>query len=108
LQSRGFTYVENVVSANLKAATASDASGSTCNIGCGGRYSLLELLEAIALALHTDLSPRFLPPREGDVPHSQADISRAQRRLGYRVIVPFEEGIERTVSWYREHGPTSA
>lgn len=102
LQSRDFTYVDNVVSANLLASTAAGASGTTCNIGCGGRYTLLELLESIGRTLGTTLSPRFLPARGGDVPHSQADISCAQARLGYEVVVPFQEGIRRTVDWYRD------
>ena len=102
LQSRDFTFVENVVSANLLAATAAGASGSTCNIGCGGRYSLLDLLGSIGAALGHPIAPLFEAPRVGDVRDSQASIEVAQERLGYRVIVPFEEGVRRTVSWYRD------
>lgn len=102
MQTRDFTYVDNVASANILASSAPGVSGMTFNIGCGGRYSLLELLQVIGDALGTPLEPRFLPPREGDVPHSQADISCAADRLGYRVIVPFEEGVHRTVAWYRD------
>ena len=101
-QSRDFTFIENVISANLLAATAPGASGLTCNVGCGGRYSLLELLTAIGDGLGLHVEPSFAPPRPGDVPHSQADITLASTRLGYRVLVPFAEGIERTVRAYRE------
>jgi UDP-glucose 4-epimerase len=101
-QTRDFTYVDNVVEANLLAAAAADASGVTANIGCGGRYSLLELLAAIAAALGLrDTRPIFEPPRAGDVPDSQADITLARERLGYQVSVDFHEGIRRTAAWYR-------
>jgi len=101
-QSRDFTHVDNVAAANLLASTAPGVSGLTFNIGCGGRYTLLELLHVIGEAIGTPLEPTFLPAREGDVPHSQADISRAADGLGYRVIVPFKEGVHRTVAWYRD------
>lgn len=102
-QSRDFTHVDNVVSANLLASIAPDAPGAICNIGCGGRFDLLELLAAIGDALGAPLDPVFEPARLGDVPHSQAAIDAAGARLGYRVLVPFQEGIARTVAWYREH-----
>jgi UDP-glucose 4-epimerase len=101
-QSRDFTFIENVVSANLLAGETPGVSGVTCNIGCGGRYSLLDLLAAIGDCLGYPLEPIFEPPRAGDVPHSQADISVAETRLGYRVLVPFAEGIERTVRAYKQ------
>jgi UDP-glucose 4-epimerase len=101
-QTRDFTYIDNVVHANLLAAEAAGVSGLTANVGCGGRYSLLELLDAIAAASGvTDIEPRFEPERSGDVPHSQADISLARERLGYEVRVGFQEGVQRTVAWYR-------
>lgn len=100
-QSRDFTFIDNVVSANLLAAEASEVSGLTCNIGCGGRHSLLELLAVIADGLGIVLQPTFRPPRPGDVPHSQAEISVAIERLGYRILVPFDEGIRRTVLYYK-------
>lgn len=106
-QSRDFTFIDNVVSANLLAALTPGVSGLTCNVGCGGRYSLLELLDAIGHALGMRLEPVFRPPRPGDVPHSQADISAATASLGYRVLVPFDEGIRRTVAWYREEAKAS-
>jgi UDP-glucose 4-epimerase len=101
--SRDFTFIDNVVEANLLAAAPTARSGLTCNIGCGARYSLLDLLQAIADAAGTRVDPIFGPPRPGDVPHSLADISVARRELGYEVLVPFAEGVARTVAWYGGH-----
>jgi UDP-glucose 4-epimerase len=103
-QSRDFTHVDNAVAANLLAANTEGASGGTFNIGCGGRYDLLELIASIEAAAGVTLEPRFGPPRAGDVPHSQADISLAQSKLGYEVVVPFGEGIRRTVESFRTSG----
>ena len=103
LQSRDFTFIDNVVAANLAAATHPGVSGLTCNIGCGGRFSLLELLDRIQAALGVHLVPTFGPTRPGDVPHSQADIALAAERLGYQPGVSFDDGVRRTVEWFREH-----
>jgi UDP-glucose 4-epimerase len=100
--SRDFTHVDNVVEANVRAASAPLDGPLTCNIGCGERFTLLDLCAAISEAVGRDIGPEVGPPRLGDVPHSQADIGRASERLGYRVIVPFAEGIRRTVGWYRD------
>lgn len=101
-QSRDFTFVDNVVSANLLAATVPDVSGLTANIGCGGRFDLLELLDRIRDAVGTTEEPIFTPTRAGDVRDSEADISVARERLGYEVVVSFDEGVRRTVDWYRQ------
>jgi UDP-glucose 4-epimerase len=101
-QSRDFTYIDNVVSANLLAAEAPDASGVTANIGCGGRFDLLELLARIGDAVGAQPDPIFEPTRAGDVRDSEADISVARERLGYEVLVPFDEGLRRTVDWYAQ------
>ena len=101
-QSRDFTYIDNVVAANLAAAARPGVSGLTCNVGCGGRFSLLELLARIEAALGYRLTPQFGPARPGDVPHSQADISVAIERLGYDPAVGFDDGVRRTVEWFRE------
>jgi UDP-glucose 4-epimerase len=98
--SRDFTYIDNVVSANLLAAERSRPSGGTYNVACGARTTLLELLDAISGAAHRQTDPVFGPPRAGDIVHSLADISMARRELGYEVLVPFREGITRTVAWY--------
>jgi UDP-glucose 4-epimerase len=102
--SRDFIYVDNVVDANLLAARTSSPSALTCNIASGSRQNLLELLEAIFSAAGRRADPVFGPPRLGDIRHSQADISIAREKLGYDVAVPFNEGINRTVTWY-QHRP---
>jgi UDP-glucose 4-epimerase len=105
LQSRDFTFVENVVEANLLAARALRASGSVVNIACGARTSLVELLAGIgqALGLSSGSVPaRFETPRAGDVRHSLADISLAAELLGYAPRVAMAEGLRRTVAWYQE------
>ena len=98
--SRDFTYVDNVVQANLLAGRVDGATGLTCNIGCGDRHTLLDLLRAIESATGKRADPVFGPERAGDVPHSHADISVARQRLGYDPSVPFAEGIRRTCSWF--------
>jgi nucleoside-diphosphate-sugar epimerase len=104
--SRDFTYVDNVVDANIRAAHASSPTGITCNIACGDRHSLLDLLDAICMAAGRRADPIFESPRPGDIVHSQADISVAERELGYKPIVPFQEGIARTVTWYGDQTTT--
>lgn len=100
--TRDFVNVDNVVEANLQASLPSSPSGLTCNIASGARTSLLELLAAVCQAAGRRVDPAFGPPRAGDIRHSQADISLARSTLGYRVGVSFEEGIARTVAWYRD------
>jgi nucleoside-diphosphate-sugar epimerase len=106
--SRDFTYIDNVVSANLLAASSRAPSGLTCNVACGDRYTLLELLQAICDAAGLQVEPTFGPPRVGDILHSQADIALAREAFGYDVVVPFREGIARTVAWYAERLAGSA
>lgn len=101
-QSRDFTFIDNVVQANLAAATVPAVTGLTANIGCGGRYTLLDLLDRIAAAVGRPAMPTFEARRQGDVPHSQADIALAVERLGYRVVVDFDEGVRRTVQAFVE------
>lgn len=101
-QSRDFTHVENVVQANLLAATADGASGAVCNVGCGERYTLNELIELLQNLIGSPVDPDYGPERAGDVKHSLADITRAREALGYEPEVDFREGLRRTVQWYRE------
>jgi UDP-glucose 4-epimerase len=101
LQSRDFTYVENVVEANLLAAEAEGVAGWAFNIACGGRYTLLDLLNQMKEFLGSDVEPIHDPPRAGDVRDSQASIEAAEKALGYRILVDFKEGLRRTVDWYR-------
>ncbi len=96
LQSRDFTYVTNVVRANLLAATAAGVSGRVFNIACGERYTLLDIADALSAASGRPLARDHRPARAGDVRHSQADIGAAGRDLGYRVEVGFRDGLART------------
>ncbi len=101
LQSRDFTYVENVVEANLLALSAKGVAGEVINVACGKRYTLLTLVECLNRILGSRLVPRFEAPRPGDVRHSQASIEKAQSLLGYKPKVGFEEGLCRTVEWFQ-------
>ena len=96
LQSRDFTYVTNVVRANLLAATATGVSGRVYNVACGERYTLLDIVDALGAAAGRALKREHRPARAGDVKHSQADITAATRDLGYRVDVGFHDGLART------------
>jgi UDP-glucose 4-epimerase len=105
-QTRDFTYVANVVDGVLRAATAPGASGHAINVATGGRVSLLELLAALNRVMGTSAVPEFGPPRTGDVRDSQAAIDKAKTLLGYEPLVDFEEGLRRTVAWYRSVNPS--
>jgi len=99
-QSRDFTFIDNVVQANVLAAGAGDeASGRAFNIAHGDRRSLNQLLEALRSIIGSDLQATYEDPRPGDVRHSQADLTAAREVLGYRPGVSFEEGLRRTVDW---------
>ena len=100
-QSRDFTYVRNVVEANLLACQADTAQGAVINIACGEQTTLLDLLRGITHILEEPIEPEFADPRSGDVRHSLADITRARELLGYEVLVPFDEGLRGTIDWYR-------
>ena len=104
LQSRDFTYVENVVEANLKACLAGkDAAGRVFNVAFGESETLLDVYQVIADALGTHAEPVFGPARRGDIRHSNADISRAREFLGYNPDWSFGRGIRAAISWYREN-----
>ena len=103
LQSRDFVYVENIVDANLRAATTPDINGRLYNIGAGGRLTLLDLVDALNRQLETKIEPTFGPPRTGDVRHSQADITAARRDLGYNPKISFDEGLARCLASYRSN-----
>jgi len=100
-QSRDFTFIDNVVEANIAACTSGEGDGQAINIACGERYTLLTLLEVMSRLLGVRGEPEFLPPRPGDVRHSQASIERASRELGFSPRVGFEEGLKRTVEHFR-------
>jgi len=103
-QSRDFTYVENVVHANFLACEAPPrVAGEVFNVACGRSVDLLTLLERIGRIVGVEIEPEFAPPRPGDVRHSLADLSKGRELLGYEPVVGFEEGLERTIEWYRAH-----
>jgi UDP-glucose 4-epimerase len=99
-QSRDFTYVENVVQANLLAAQAEGAAGEMMNFACGERYTLNEILRHLQAMMKTDIEPVYRDPRPGDVKHSLADIKKSQKLLGYTPHVSLEEGLKRTVAFF--------
>jgi UDP-glucose 4-epimerase len=100
-QSRDFTFVDNVVEANVLATKTTNGLGQTFNIACGQRITINELAKNIANILEIDIKPVHVEPRQGDVRHSLADISKAQNSLGYEPQVGFEEGLSRTIRWYK-------
>ena len=101
-QSRDFTFVENVVRANLLAADAPETHGEVVNIGCGEAVDLNQIAAAFNRLLGTDLQPVYAPPRAGDVRHSLADVTAARNLLGYEPAVRFADGLRLTLDWYRE------
>jgi UDP-glucose 4-epimerase len=103
-QSRDFTYVANVVHANLLASRASGVSGKVFNIACGQSLSVIELLRLICDRLNVPFAPNFAPPRAGDIQDSWADISAAERELAYSVQVGLIEGLNRTIDFYADEG----
>ena len=103
-QSRDFTYIDNVIEANLKACKASgDAAGQAFNIAYGGREYLIDIYRDLCRALGKEVEPHFGPDRAGDIKHSNADISKARALLGYDPEYDFERGIALAIDWYREN-----
>ena len=103
-QSRDFTYIENVVEANLKACLASDeAAGHAFNIAYGGREYLIDIYYSLTKALNSEIQPLFGPDRKGDIKHSNADISKAKRLLGYDPDYDFASGLNEAIEWYKEN-----
>ena len=103
-QSRDFTYIENVIEANLKACLAPHgAAGDVYNVACGGRESLLDIYAALSSALGVDIEPIFAPTRPGDIKDSHADISKTKATLGYDPEYDFARGIAEAIAWYREN-----
>ncbi len=103
-QSRDFTYIENTVDATLRACTAPNAPGHVINVGTGERHTLNETIRILNGIFGAQITPRYDAPRAGDVQHSHADISLARRLLGYEPKVRFEEGLRKTVDWFRSLG----
>ena len=102
-QSRDFTYIENVIEANLKACLAShEAAGRAYNIAYGGREYLIDIYYTLTKALDKDIQPNFGPDRKGDIKHSNADISAARELLGYEPDYDFAKGLNEAIAWYKE------
>lgn len=103
-QSRDFTYIENVIEANLRSCMASSKfAGETFNIAYGGREFLIDVYSSLCKALRKDIEPIFGPDRKGDIKHSNADISKARDMLGYDPSWSFEKGIEAAIGWYTKY-----
>ena len=101
-QTRDFTYIANVIDANLKAAVHPDAVGQAFNIGCGEQTSLNQLIEKINGLLGSQLNPVHESVRKGDVRHSVADVSKAENIMGFVPLTTLEAGLERVLDWYRD------
>ena len=103
-QSRDFTYIENVIEANLKACLAPhEAAGEAFNVAYGGREYLVDIYYELTKALGKDIEPNYGPDRAGDIKHSNADISKARRLLNYDPDYSFERGIKEAIDWYKEN-----
>lgn len=103
-QSRDFTYIENVIEANLKACLApSSAAGNAFNIAYGGREYLVDVFNKLQIILDVDVQPNFGPDRFGDIKHSNADISKAKQLLDYNPDWNFEDGINEAIEWYKKN-----
>lgn len=103
-QSRDFTYIENVIEANLKACVAShEAAGKAYNVAYGGREYLIDIYNSLTDALGKDIKPIFGPDRKGDIKHSNADISKAKELLGYDPDYDFKKGLNEAIEWYKEN-----
>lgn len=103
-QSRDFTYIDNVIEANLKACLAPhEAAGEAFNIAYGGREFLIDIYYGLTKVLGVNIEPNFGPDRKGDIKHSNADISKARKLLGYDPDYSFEDGIALAIDWYKEN-----
>ncbi|MDI6760706.1 MAG: SDR family oxidoreductase [Candidatus Brocadiaceae bacterium] len=102
LQSRDFTYIENVVNATLLAATVPGVAGKVFNVGCGRDYSILDLLKTVEKIIGKPISYTCSEARKGDVRRTLADVSLVEKLLGYKVSIGFEEGLEKTAEWFKK------
>jgi nucleoside-diphosphate-sugar epimerase len=100
-QSRDFTFIENVVEANLCAARAAQTAGQMVNIACGERITVNEIIRLINQIVGKSVAPRYVPSRTGDVKHSLADIQLAGKLIGFRPVVNFRQGLEIAIDWYK-------
>lgn len=102
-QSRDFTYIDNVIEANLLAASTKETHGEVVNIACGDRVTINAIIDLINETFGKNVKANYVPERPGDVKHSLADISLAKKVIGYKPIVPFREGLAKAITWYRDN-----
>ena len=102
-QSRDFTYIDNVVEANLLAARAKQTKGEVINIACGEAVTVNAIIGTINELLGKNIEPVYADPRPGDIKHSLADITLAQNLINFKPLVPFREGLQKAIDWYREN-----
>jgi len=102
-QSRDFTYIDNVVEANLLAARAKQTKGDVVNIACGEVITVNAIIDMINNIVGKKIKPTYVPSRKGDVKHSLADITQAKKLIGFKPVVLFEEGLANTIEWYRDN-----
>jgi nucleoside-diphosphate-sugar epimerase len=102
-QSRDFTYIDNVVQANLLAARAKETHGQLVNCACGEAVTVNAIIRAINDLLGRNVRPNYVPARPGDIKHSLADITAAEKSIGYKPVVLFREGLEKSIDWYRRN-----
>jgi nucleoside-diphosphate-sugar epimerase len=100
-QSRDFSFVANVVQANLLACRATGVAGEQINVGCGGKTSLNQLVQLLKEIIDVDLTVKYAQPVTGDVKHSLASMEKAQRLMGFKTVIPFDKGLHRTVAWFK-------
>jgi UDP-glucose 4-epimerase len=102
-QSRDFTYIDNVVDANLLAGRAKRTQGEVVNIACGQAVTVNEIIDMINNLLGKSVKPKYIAPRPGDVKHSLADITAARNLIGFKPVVQFKDGLQKAINWYREN-----
>jgi nucleoside-diphosphate-sugar epimerase len=102
-QSRDFTYIDNVVEANLLAAKTEGTNGEVVNIACGEAVTVNQIIEMINDILGKNVQPEYTSPRPGDVKHSLADITKAGRVIGYKPVIKFKDGLEKAIDWYSKN-----
>ena len=102
-QSRDFTHIDNVVEANLLAARAPKTNGETVNIACGQAVTINEIIELINQLIGKKIKPNYTDPRPGDVKHSLADITKAEKLIGYKPVLDFKNGLIQAIDWYKKN-----
>ncbi|MGD0571497.1 MAG: SDR family oxidoreductase [Sedimentisphaerales bacterium] len=100
-QSRDFTYVDNVVEANLLAARAKQTKGDVINIACGEAITVNAIIDMINKTVGKNIKPTYIPSRKGDVKHSLADITLAKKLIGFKPVISFKDGLKKAIEWYR-------